>query len=137
MLCFLQISSLSKELNADIPPSKVPVMLKKVLVLGGNGMLGGEAVYKMIQLGLDVTILNRGTWYWDSAERIKPHVGHIRCNRAGNLAESCHELAENKVFYDVVVDFSSYYPEDLQVSRCFSYVFFFESASYILMQLRY
>ena len=57
------------------------LMPQKILLLGGNGMLGGETAVKLVEAGHQVHVLNRGNWYHDSATRIKPFVRHIECNR--------------------------------------------------------
>ena len=53
----------------------------RVLLLGGNGMLGGETAKLLVEAGHQVHILNRGNWYHDSETRIKPFVKHIKCDR--------------------------------------------------------
>ena len=56
-------------------------MPQKILLLGGNGMLGGETAVKLLEAGHQVHVLNRGNWYHDSTIRIKPFVRHIKCDR--------------------------------------------------------
>ena len=53
----------------------------RILLLGGNGMLGGETAKMLTGAGHQVHILNRGNWYHDSETRIKPIVRHIKCDR--------------------------------------------------------
>lgn len=48
---------------------------------------------KLLHRGDNVTIVNRGNWYWDSKERIKPHVNYINCDRKNKLS-SCTELVQ-------------------------------------------
>lgn len=89
---------------------------KKYLVFGGNGFIGSELVALLRLRKSDVTIVNRGNWYWDSETRIKPFVRHVRCDRY--TIKSCSELIkviEDKDYFDVVYDFSSYIPNHLQV----------------------
>ena len=95
---------------------------KKVLVFGGNGFLGSEAVanLKHETKGTIVTMVNRGTRYWDSETRIfsgRPPVNFVRCDRndLGNCFELMKALAENRM-YDTVVDFTAYHPDNVQVS---------------------
>ena len=54
---------------------------RKILVFGGNGLLGSSTVEKLLAHGDDVTIVNRGNWYWDSKDRIKPRVHVVHCDR--------------------------------------------------------
>ena len=57
------------------------VIPMRILLLGGNGMLGGETAKMLVGAGHQVHILNRGNWYHDSETRIKPFVKHIKCDR--------------------------------------------------------
>lgn len=95
---------------------------KTVLVFGGNGFLGSEAVanLKHETKGTLVTMVNRGTRYWDSETRIfsgRPPVTFVKCDRndLGNCSELMKVLAENRL-YDSVVDFTAYHPDNIQVS---------------------
>lgn len=86
---------------------------RNILVFGGNGFLGATTVEQLLKAGDKVTIVNRGNWYWDTKERIKPHVDHIKCDRKQELKEGCGELikvVEEKKFdkWDVVIDFSAF-----------------------------
>lgn len=92
-----------------------------MLVFGGNGFLGSEAVanLKHETKGTLVTIVNRGTRYWDSEIRVfqgRPPVNFIKCDRntLGNCYELMKVLAEVR-YYNSVVDFTAYRPEDIQV----------------------
>ncbi|EDO45856.1 predicted protein [Nematostella vectensis] len=81
---------------------------RRVLVFGGNGFIGSEVVSRLIKQGDDITIVNRGNWYFDSKERIKPYTStHYRCDRDKALHLECPELLTSG-FYDIVLDFSSY-----------------------------
>lgn len=53
--------------------------------------MGASTVERLLQRGDNVTIVNRGNWYWDSKERIKPYVNYISCDRKNNV-NSCTEL---------------------------------------------
>ncbi|XP_013410008.1 uncharacterized protein LOC106173416 [Lingula anatina] len=59
-----------------------------VLVFGGNGFMGSATVGRLLQRNgdfYDITIVNRGTWYWDSAVTIRPYVRYFACNREDPL----------------------------------------------------
>lgn len=62
-----------------------------MLVFGGNGFLGASSVERLLTRGHNVTVVNRGNWYWDSETRILPHVRAISCDR-NNGVQSCDEL---------------------------------------------
>ena len=81
---------------------------KRILVFGGNGFIGSETVRKLLDGGDSVTIVNRGNWYFDSEERIKPFVSdHLKCDREQVLRLECPQLLHSGD-YDAVIDFSSY-----------------------------
>ncbi|XP_078606661.1 uncharacterized protein LOC144879258 [Branchiostoma floridae x Branchiostoma japonicum] len=85
---------------------------RRILVFGGNGFIGAATVEKLIQQGRnDVTIVNRGNWYWDSATRVKPHVQQVVCDRQKGV-RACKELMslvrEPGAWFDAVIDFSCY-----------------------------
>lgn len=87
---------------------------REILILGGNGFIGSSLVTKLLSMdGYNVTTVNRGRYYFDSRSRIDPHVRRIICDRANIY--NCSELMNSTQFYDAVVDYSSYYMEDLQV----------------------
>ena len=93
---------------------------QQILILGGNGFIGSALVTKLLSTeDYNVTVLNRGRWYFDSRSRIDPHVRRIVCDR-GDIY-NCGELLNSTQYYDAIVDYSSYYAEDLQVllSHCF------------------
>lgn len=89
--------------------------VSRVLVLGGNGFIGSSLVIKLLSTSKPVTILNRGSWYFDSRSRIEPYVDRLLCDRS-NIYK-CAELVNSTQYYDAVVDFSSYYGEDIQVLK--------------------
>jgi len=63
-----------------------------VLVFGGNGLLGSSSVERLVDRGHEVTIVNRGNWYWDSDTRVVPRVRQaISCDRS-NGVHSCTDL---------------------------------------------
>lgn len=85
---------------------------KQILILGGNGFIGGVTTVSLLDNGHNVTLLNRGNPYYDSNKRIKPHASRqIHCDRERSLLLECKELAEDKTFYDVVIDFTSFSPK--------------------------
>lgn len=81
---------------------------RKILVFGGNGFIGSEAVRRLLDKGDEITIVNRGNWYFDSEERIKPFVKeHFICDRDKRMKTECKEILTSG-YYDAVIDFSSY-----------------------------
>ena len=71
---------------------------RRILVLGGNGMLGSEYVHRLVESAtgddddVEITLLNRGNWYWDSATRIAPRANRIlTCDR--NRIRRCEPFA--------------------------------------------
>ena len=81
---------------------------RRILVFGGNGFIGSETVRRLLDKGDEITIVNRGNWYFDSSERIKPFVkAHFLCDRDKLLKIDCEELLTSG-YYDAVIDFSSY-----------------------------
>ncbi|XP_043236139.1 uncharacterized protein LOC122388800 [Amphibalanus amphitrite] len=86
---------------------------QSVLMVGGNGLMGGETASLLISEGtFDLTLLNRGTVYFDSAQRIDPHVNHIRCDRRGSLTELETETTL-RGRWDFVIDFCAYRASDV------------------------
>jgi len=67
------------------------LLYRRVLVFGGNGFLGASSVERLLTRGHNVTVVNRGNWYWDSETRILPHVQAISCDR-NNGVQSCDDL---------------------------------------------
>lgn len=93
---------------------------QRILVLGGDGMLGSETVARLKLRGHDLTILHRGTWYWDSALRIKPWANFVQCDREkfDVCADKLGDITREKGLFDVVIDFSGYKPSHIKVNRC-------------------
>ncbi|XP_031566487.1 uncharacterized protein LOC116301551 [Actinia tenebrosa] len=87
---------------------------RRVLVFGGNGFIGSEVVKELIEKGYDITLVNRGNWYFDSKERIQPYVNyHFTCDRDKAFKLECPELLTSG-YYDIVIDFSSYTSKQIQ-----------------------
>ena len=82
-------------------------------------MLGSETVAKLKIKGHDITVLHRGTWYWDSVLRIKPWVNFIQCDREqiDNCADKLGDIAREKGMFDLVIDFSGYKPSNIKVKQ--------------------
>jgi len=90
---------------------------RNYLVFGGNGFLGAEIVSLLrLRPGSDISIVNRGNWYWDSTFRIKPFVNHVKCDRYDIMeCKSFVKLIEEKKYFDMVYDFSAYRGHHLKV----------------------
>ena len=87
---------------------------RKILVFGGNGFIGSEAVRRLLDKGDEITIVNRGNWYFDSDQRIKPFVKeHFICDRDMRMKTECKEILTSG-YYDAVIDFSSYNARQLK-----------------------
>ena len=87
---------------------------KNILILGGNAFIGGASTVALLDNGHNITLLNRGNSYYDSDTRIKPYVSkHILCDREKSLLLECKELAQDKTYYDVVIDFTAYFPKQV------------------------
>ena len=91
---------------------------QKILVLGGDGMLGSETVARLKLRGNDITVLHRGTWYWDSSKRIKPWVNFIQCDRDyfNECSDKLEDVTREKGMWDAVFDFSGYKPKQIKVN---------------------
>lgn len=81
-------------------------MPRRVLLLGGNGMIGSATARLLLAEGHHVTVANRYRWNWDTAQTIAPFVRQIYCDRNG-IEERCKRLRVSGN-YDAVVDFSTY-----------------------------
>ncbi|XP_013410026.1 uncharacterized protein LOC106173432 [Lingula anatina] len=88
---------------------------KHVLVFGGNGFMGSATVGRLLQRYgdfYDITIVNRGTWYWDSTVTIRPYVRHFACNREEplGLCTGFGGFVKSVQQFEAVIDFSAYVP---------------------------
>ena len=83
----------------------------KVLLLGGNGFIGGQTATLLLERGADVVAVNRGkSWDWDKTETLKPRLKCIIHNRKRPLAD-CRQLArmlDEWGTVDAVIDFSGF-----------------------------
>ncbi|MFN7975871.1 MAG: NAD-dependent epimerase/dehydratase family protein [Acidobacteriota bacterium] len=73
----------------------------RILVIGGSVFIGAAVVRRLLELGHDVTVLNRGR----RKENVPPGVGHIAGDRA-RLADSAGDLrrlSPDVVLHNVVV----------------------------------
>lgn len=112
-----------------------------VLVLGGNGFIGSETVHQLIASegsNLRLTLLNRGSEYWDSATRITPRINRLYCDR--NKIRQCRQFTSSDEFYDFLLDFSSYHPGnmaeiiDILTSRVGLYIYISTDSVYEVCQ---
>ena len=83
----------------------------KVLLLGGNGFIGGQTATLLLERGADVVAVNRGkSWDWGKMETLKPRLKCIIHNRKRPLAD-CRQLArmlDEWGTVDAVIDFSGF-----------------------------
>jgi nucleoside-diphosphate-sugar epimerase len=110
---------------------------RRILSFGGNGMIGSEVVHQLLQppissssasfsptndggdagdQGYDLVLVSRGSWPFDSDERIAPHVQSIICDRKSgisNCPELTKEIKSTREYY-AVLDFSAYRPKWVQ-----------------------
>lgn len=87
---------------------------KTILVFGGNGFIGAATVEKLLRQSYSVVIINRGNWYWDTSDTVKPFVKHVKCDRMQTLQRCAglqHYLwsVDAPPMFDAVVDFSAYH----------------------------
>jgi len=94
--------------------------ISKILVFGGNGLIGHATVARLLRLPIrpSITLVNRGNWYWDSGTEIKPFVHAVfSCDRAQPLEECLSfvdHMSSSSIYYDFVIDFSVIEPETIQ-----------------------
>ena len=79
---------------------------RRVLLLGGSGMIGSAVAEQLLDEGHHVTAVNRGNWIWGTDVTIKKRLRFIYCDR-NYLQDMCHDL-HTSGSYDVVIDFSTY-----------------------------
>ena len=69
---------------------------RRILSFGGNGMIGSEVLHQLLhdtnQEEYDIVLVSRGSWPFDSEERIAPNVQRkLVCDRKGGIS-NCPEL---------------------------------------------
>src|SRR5262249_47563185 len=79
----------------------------KLLIFGGNGYIGGECVYYLLEKGHEITLLNRGYWPWDSATRLATRIRHVYCDRYDAQCVEKVESDLNNDQFDAIIDFSA------------------------------
>ncbi len=95
---------------------------RRILSFGGNGMIGSEVLHQLLhddtnQEECEIVLVSRGSWPFDSEERIAPIVQRtLVCDRRGGLS-NCPELmaeVQSTEEYYAVLDFSAYRPQWVQ-----------------------
>lgn len=80
-------------------------------------MIGSATLSHLIEDGsYDITLVSRGTWPFDTAETIQPHVRSVICDREYTL-QSCQELMQiihTTDEFHAVLDFSGFEPKWIQ-----------------------
>lgn len=90
-------------------------------------MIGSEVLHQLLQSSTttndddedeqcDIVLVSRGSWPFDSEERIAPHVQSITCDRKSGIS-TCPELVkeiQSTEEYHAVLDFSAYRPKWVQ-----------------------
>ncbi|MFH5882254.1 SDR family oxidoreductase [Liberiplasma polymorphum] len=79
----------------------------KVLVIGGTGIISTFVVKKCVNLGMDVTVMNRGTSNEDLPEEVNFIIGDI------NNEEEASKLLKDKQ-YDSVIQFVAFVEEQVR-----------------------
>ena len=84
-----------------------------LLVLGGNGFIGAEAVDYLLNQNpnFKFVLLNRGSWNWDNSIRIKPFIyENLIWDRRNDSLSSCLKkyLNDENFQFEAVIDFSAY-----------------------------
>ena len=103
-LASLSLPLLSLLLSLLLPLCTATV---RVAVLGGNGMMGGDAVRELLSSGVadEVVVANRGSEYWGGESWDSTKVRHAVCDR--EQMQQCKELVDvPDEHFDFAVDFS-------------------------------
>lgn len=89
--------------------------MKNILILGGDGMMGSATTTMLMNAKgkFNLTLVNRGNWYWDTEETIKPFVNSYQCTRGDGFRETCTQL-DDGLIYEAIIDFSCYHPLDME-----------------------
>ncbi|KAF4526738.1 hypothetical protein B566_EDAN015308 [Ephemera danica] len=92
----------------------------QVLLLGGNGFIGSHLTLALLSHQsrlMNITMVSRGNWPFDTDKTIEPYVFHIPCDRYDvNGLRGCPEFMNiiKHIAFDCVVDFSAYEPNVLR-----------------------
>jgi nucleoside-diphosphate-sugar epimerase len=90
--------------------------ITKVLLFGGNGFIGSHVTLNLLRQQMhlvNLTIVSRGNWPYDTYDTVQPFVQHISCDRYYLKGlKSCDEFMNfiQHNSFDYVVDFSAYEP---------------------------
>ncbi|MEL6475654.1 MAG: NAD-dependent epimerase/dehydratase family protein [Pseudomonadota bacterium] len=82
-----------------------------ILLLGGNGLIGGHTSRRLFEAGHRLTSLSRGSLMWDWNTVLAGHFQQkLRCNRADPLSECTdfQKMIASRPFFDIVLDFSGF-----------------------------
>ena len=80
---------------------------KQGIVFGGNGFLGSATLQHLLKKWNNITIINRGTPYWDSKSKLFPQVNHLQYDRYQKLSDFPRvERFLRQNYFDFVIDFS-------------------------------
>lgn len=96
----------------------------KLLIIGGTGLLSNEIAKQAIDLGHDVSILNRGH-HKPCSDKIHVYLGDLHDMSS---LKTC--FPQKEICFDVIIDVVSYTPNtltsslDFFKSRCEQYIFF-------------
>jgi len=108
------LTSLSLPLTSGFSAQVLNDQDKTVLVFGGNGFIGSATTERLLAKNYSVVLINRGNWYWDTADTIRPRVIHWKCDRMQSL-QRCTGLQDyiwnehKTMLFDAVIDFSAYH----------------------------
>ncbi len=86
------------------------MMMKKILVFGGNRFFGQKTVQALIQKGYLVTIANRGVRSDDFGD----NVNRIMVDRTDPMSSGWQEISQS--YWDVVIDNICYTKEEAQIA---------------------
>lgn len=107
VFCLISLLSVTDTNSMAVDESQIP---KNILIFGGNGFIGSSTVEQLLADGYQLTLVNRGNWYWDTGITVFPHVNLIKCDRwtplkqCGGLMDYVYQSGK----VDVVIDFSAY-----------------------------
>lgn len=112
----LYFASAKKRKGTPRANIKIVTKQNRYLILGGTGVRSGATTELLLHKGHLVTLLNRGSAYWDAKERLLSHpsVTHWNCDREKKL-QNCKPLIEaddesdapNQKLFAACIDFTS------------------------------